>query len=76
MTMSKQNVSLETEIELEQLQRFLIQNPDKAHELAMNYYKDCLALARYCEGLEAEAGVAQRRKIPSPSLPPFKAKRN
>lgn len=43
-TMSEQNVSLETEFELEQLNRFLIQNPDKAHELAMNYYEDCLIL--------------------------------
>ncbi len=74
--MNPNSFSLEIEFEVEQLHRELAQEPKKAHQLALNYYKDYLVLARQYKALDERFQALLNTQSSPPSLPPFSIKNN
>ena len=69
--MNHNSLSLEIEFELELLRRDLSKEPGKAANLALNYYKYYLVLARQYKALDERfQGLLNTQSSP-PSLPSF-----
>ena len=72
-------ISLELELSVEQLKRYLQQHPEKAAELAINYYEDFSVLAIEHKRLEQKYEILQQENFclkssinrRSPLLPSF-----
>ena len=66
-------ISLELELSVERLRRYLQQHPEKAAELALAYFEDFSVLAIEHKRLEADFRLlqAQSLKKHSASLPSF-----
>ncbi len=74
--MNHNYLSLEIEFEVEQLHRELVQQPKKAHQLALNYYKDYLVLARQYRVLNERFQALLNTQSSPPLLPPVSGKKN
>ncbi len=78
--MNNNSLPLEEEfkvqLEVQKLDFELQKNPEKAKELALNYYEDLLTLAYQNKVLEAELKALKEKQSSSLSLPPFKVQRN
>ncbi len=78
--MNNNSLSLEEEfkvqVEVQKLDFYLKENPEQAHEQALNYCEDFLTLAQQYKTLEAELIALKQKQSSPPSLPPFKARRN
>ena len=78
--MNKKSLSLEEEFkvqfEVQKLDFELQKNPEKAKELALNYYENFLTVLYHNKVLEAENKALKQKQSSPPSLPPFKVRRD
>ena len=65
----------QVQLEVQKLDIYLRENPEQAHEQALNYCEDFLTLAQQYNLLEAEL-KALKEQSSRPSLPPFRARKN
>ncbi len=66
----------QVQLEVQKLDIYLRENPEQAHEQALNYCEDFLTLAQQYKLLEAELKALKEEQSSRPSLPPFKARKN
>ena len=78
--MNNNSLPLEKEfkvqLEVQKLDFYLRNNPEKAHEQALNYCEDFLTLAQQYKTLEAELKALKEKQSSPPSLPPFKVRKD
>ncbi len=73
--MNNNFLSLEAEfqvqVQLQDLDFYLKNNPEQAHEQALNYCEFFLILAQKYKTLEMELKALKEKQSPFPNLPPF-----
>ena len=66
----------QVQLEVQKLDIYLKDNPEQAHEQALNYCEDFVTLAQQYKLLEDELKALKEGQSSHPSLPPFKARKN